>query len=107
MQHTASQGKETGLGMGDMQTRANPCNPRFITRNEGRSAVLKSARRLSFLQAKSAKTKSPDVGVGALSAVRQQVTLSQRLVHTVGSMSSHGRYPVRVAVKGHGYAGVP
>jgi hypothetical protein len=33
--------------------------------------------------------------------------LSQSLVHALGSVPIHGRYPVRVAVKCHGYAGVP
>jgi hypothetical protein len=33
--------------------------------------------------------------------------LSQSLIHAVGSVPSHAGYPVRVAVEGHGYAGVP
>jgi hypothetical protein len=37
----------------------------------------------------------------ASSAVRQQSTLSQSLVHT-GGVPSHARYLVRIAVKGHG-----
>jgi hypothetical protein len=44
---------------------------------------------------------------GALSAVRQQWALSQSLVHALRCVSSHGGYPVGVAVEGHGYAGVP
>jgi hypothetical protein len=33
--------------------------------------------------------------------------LPQGLVHTLGGVPSHGGYPVRVAVKSNGYAGVP
>jgi hypothetical protein len=36
VQHTAIQGKEIGLDIGDLQTCANPCNPRFITRSWSR-----------------------------------------------------------------------
>jgi hypothetical protein len=43
----------------------------------------------------------------ALSAVRQQWTRPQSLVHAVGGVPSHGGYPVQVAIMSHGYAGVP
>ena len=33
--------------------------------------------------------------------------LSQSLIHALGSVPSHAGDPVRVAVEGHGYAGVP
>ena len=34
VQHGARQGKEIGVGMGDLQVRANPCNTHWLTRNE-------------------------------------------------------------------------
>ncbi len=34
------------------------------------------------------------------------VGLTQRLVHPIGGVAAHGRYPVRVAVEGHGDRGV-
>ena len=37
----------------------------------------------------------------------QQCTLYQRLVHAVGGVPSHAGYQVRVAIKSHGYAGMP
>src|SRR5215207_8976588 len=69
---------------------------------------FESARRLSIFPAKLVKTKSPRHEHRGL--CQQYVSsrlLSQSLVHTVGGMPSHVGYPVRVAVKGHGYAGAP
>ena len=34
MQRCASEGRKTGLDMGDLQAYANPCNVWIITRNE-------------------------------------------------------------------------
>jgi hypothetical protein len=69
----------------------------------GAGKRFESARRLSIFPAISAKTKSSDVRVGGFVSSR----LSQRLVHAVGGVPSHVGYPVRVAIKSHGYAGVP
>jgi hypothetical protein len=33
-------------------------------------------------------------------------TLAQRLVHPIGGVAAHGKYPVRVAVEGHRDRGV-
>jgi hypothetical protein len=51
VQHVASQRKETGLDMRDLQPWANPCNTLFITRNELRSAVrVRSSALTNYLQ---------------------------------------------------------
>jgi hypothetical protein len=59
-----------------------------------------------YCPAKPVKTKSPRHEHQRLRQQYVSSRLAQGFVHTVGSMSSHAWYPVRVAIKSHSYARV-